>query len=147
MDGNYGAASNAERVSAAGQIGGAYLTSSLAEHSLSTENRRRQGRWLRLPSCFSWQGSLVVLDVKGEAFRATAGHRKAMGQDVYLFDPASESGRSYPDPFAAVQRTTAARFRQIAGMQTFYSRKSIRLAAALTTTPFGTPQAGRPSVR
>jgi type IV secretion system protein VirD4 len=68
-----------------------------------------------IPNCFAWQGSLVVLDIKGEAFRATAGHRKAMGQDVYLFDPASEAGRSHRwDPFAAVQLTSTARFRQIA---------------------------------
>jgi type IV secretion system protein VirD4 len=57
----------------------------------------------------------VVLDVKGEAFRATAGYRKDMGQEVYLFDPASETGRSHRwDPFAAVQRNSVSRFRQIA---------------------------------
>ena len=99
-----------------GKFGGAYLTSSLAEHLVfHARTGAGKGVGFCLPNCFAWQGSLVVLDVKGEAFRATAGHRKAMGQDVYLFDPASESGRSHRwDPFAAVQRTTAARFRQIA---------------------------------
>lgn len=70
-----------------------------------------------IPNCFTWQGSLVVLDVKGEAFRATAGHRAAMGQDVYLFEPASKGGRSHRwDPFAAVMRRSLDRFRQIARM-------------------------------
>lgn len=67
-----------------------------------------------IPNCFSWPGSLVVLDIKGEAFAATAGHRAAMGQDVFLLDPASSEGRSHRwDPFAAVQRKSTARFDQI----------------------------------
>jgi type IV secretion system protein VirD4 len=70
-----------------------------------------------IPNCFTWQGSLVVLDIKGEAFRATAGHRAAMGQDVYLLEPASKVGRSHRwDPFAAVARRSLDRFRQIARM-------------------------------
>lgn len=68
-----------------------------------------------IPNCFMWRGSLVVLDVKGEAFRATAGHRAAMGQDVYLFEPDAPSERSHRwDPFAGVQRNSTARFRQLA---------------------------------
>ena len=35
-----------------------------------------------IPNCFAWPGSLVVLDVKREAFIATAGHRAAIGQSV-----------------------------------------------------------------
>lgn len=70
-----------------------------------------------IPNCFGWKGSLVVLDIKGEAFRATAGHRFAMGQDVYLLDPASKTGRSHRwDPFAAVPRQSMERFRHIARM-------------------------------
>jgi len=70
-----------------------------------------------IPNCFTWQGSLVVLDIKGEAFRATAGHRAEMGQDVYLLEPASKVGRSHRwDPFAAVSRRSLERFRQIARM-------------------------------
>jgi type IV secretion system protein VirD4 len=67
-----------------------------------------------IPNCFAWRGSLVVLDIKGEAFRATAGHRVAMGQDVYLFEPDSLTERSHRwDPFSGVQRGSLARFRQI----------------------------------
>ena len=70
-----------------------------------------------IPNCFAWQGSLVVLDVKREAFIATAGHRAAMGQSVFLFDPAAEDGRSHRwDPFAAIRRESPERFDQIARM-------------------------------
>jgi type IV secretion system protein VirD4 len=70
-----------------------------------------------IPTCFMWQGSLVVLDIKGEVFRATAGHRLAMGQTVYLFEPDSPTERSHRwDPFSGVQRTSLARFRQISRM-------------------------------
>ena len=70
-----------------------------------------------IPNCFAWQGSLVVLDVKREAFNATAGHRAAMGQSVFLFDPAAEDGRSHRwDPFSAIRRELPERFDQIARM-------------------------------
>ena len=70
-----------------------------------------------IPNCFAWQGSLVVLDMKREAFNATAGHRAAMGQKVFLFDPAATDGRSHRwDPFAAIRRASPERFDQIARM-------------------------------
>ena len=71
-----------------------------------------------IPTCFTWPGSLVVLDVKREAFNATAGYRRTrMGQDVFLLDPAAQDGRSHRwDPFAAVQRSEPERFDQIARM-------------------------------
>jgi type IV secretion system protein VirD4 len=70
-----------------------------------------------IPNCFAWQGSLVVLDVKREAFNATAGHRIAMGQDVILFDPAADDGRSHRwDPFRIIRRESPERFDQIARM-------------------------------
>ena len=68
-----------------------------------------------IPNCFSWRGSLVVLDVKGEAFRATAGYRaRVLGQDVYLFDPAAENGRTHRwNPLEPVQRASVNRFDQV----------------------------------
>lgn len=71
-----------------------------------------------IPNCFTWKGSLVVLDIKGDAFRHTAGHRAiALGQDVYVLAPAHRSGRSHRwDPFASVRRNSIDRFRQIASM-------------------------------
>jgi type IV secretion system protein VirD4 len=68
-----------------------------------------------IPNCFSWRGSLVVLDVKGEAFRATAGYRsRVLKQDVYLFDPAAEDERTHRwNPLQPVQRESLGRFDQI----------------------------------
>jgi type IV secretion system protein VirD4 len=73
-----------------------------------------KGTGFVLPNAFAWPGSMVVLDVKGEVFEATAGHRKVMGQEIYRFDPAAADARSHRwDPFALVDRRSDARFRQI----------------------------------
>ena len=68
-----------------------------------------------IPNCFGWRGSLVVLDVKGEAFKATGGYRKhTLGHDVYLFDPAAENERTHRwNPLQPVQRDSTSRFDQI----------------------------------
>jgi type IV secretion system protein VirD4 len=57
-----------------------------------------KGTGFVLPNAFAWPGSMVVLDVKGEVFEATAGHRKVMGQEIYRFDPAAADGRSHHCP-------------------------------------------------
>lgn len=68
-----------------------------------------------IPNCFTWKGSLVVLDIKGEAWEETAGHRAKMGQDVYLFEPASASGRTHRwNPFSEVNRRSISQFKAIA---------------------------------
>ena len=99
-----------------GRTGGNYHLFNGTDHlALYARTGSGKGVSFVIPNIFAWAGSLVVLDIKGEAFRATAGHREAMGQEVYLFDPASETGRSHRwDPFAVVQRGSIARFRQIA---------------------------------
>lgn len=99
-----------------GKVNGQLLSLPGSEHvALHARTGSGKGVSFSIPNCFAWPGSLVVLDIKGEAFRATAGHRKRMGQDVYLFDPASVTARSHRwDPFAAVERSSDARFRQIA---------------------------------
>jgi type IV secretion system protein VirD4 len=70
---------------------------------------------MTMPNCFTWKGSLVVLDVKGEAFKHTAGYRAQMGQKVYLFDPASKEGRSHRwNPFSTIDRNSFTRHAEIA---------------------------------
>lgn len=68
-----------------------------------------------IPNCFTWRGSLVVLDIKGEAFRATAGFRKeVLGQEVYRFDPSDPDLRTHCwNPLDAISRTSIERFDQI----------------------------------
>lgn len=70
-----------------------------------------------IPNCFTWKGSLVVLDIKGDAFRQTAGHRVSMGQEVYVLAPAHVSRRSHMwDPFESVTRNSIDRFQQMANI-------------------------------
>lgn len=40
-----------------------------------------------VPTCLTFPGSMVVLDVKGEIFEKTSRHRKATGDDVFRFAP------------------------------------------------------------
>jgi type IV secretion system protein VirD4 len=40
-----------------------------------------------IPNLLTWQGSAVVLDVKGECYEASARHRAAAGDRVYRFAP------------------------------------------------------------
>ncbi|KHQ49936.1 type IV secretory system conjugative DNA transfer family protein [Mameliella alba] len=40
-----------------------------------------------IPNLLTWQGSAVVLDVKGECFEASARHRAAQGDAVFRFAP------------------------------------------------------------
>lgn len=70
-----------------------------------------------IPNAFRWPGSLVALDIKRELFETTAGWRRSQGQEVFLFDPAAEDGRSHRwNPFWQVDRTSPDRFDQIARM-------------------------------
>jgi type IV secretion system protein VirD4 len=68
-----------------------------------------------IPNAFSWPGSMVCLDIKGEMFQATAGYRSSvLEQAVYLLDPSSIDGRSHRwDPLAVVERQSINRFDQI----------------------------------
>jgi type IV secretion system protein VirD4 len=40
-----------------------------------------------IPNLLTWEGSAVVLDVKGENFEATARHRRKQGDKIYRFAP------------------------------------------------------------
>ncbi len=59
----------------------------------------RRGKGLLLVSnLLTWRGSAVVVDIKGENFQRTAGHRARMGQRILVLDPAGYGNRY--DPFA-----------------------------------------------
>ena len=47
-----------------------------------------------IPNLLNWPDSTVVLDVKKENWSRTAGFRASRGQDVFLFDPLDENGRT-----------------------------------------------------
>lgn len=47
------------------------------------------------PNAIAHRGSMIVTDLKGEIFKATAGHRKSAGSDVFLFAPGSDRTHRY----------------------------------------------------
>jgi type IV secretion system protein VirD4 len=96
-----------------------------------------------IPNAFEWPGSLVVLDIKGEAFQATAGYREAvLGQQVFCFNPAAESRHTHCwNPFQAITRDSDNRFDQIA-RQAFMLFPDVTTGTGSNAAEFWTP-AGR----
>lgn len=74
---------------------------------LSAPTRSGKGVGVVIPNLLHWPDSVVVLDIKGENHRVTAGYRAAHGQAVYAFSPFDEHARSHRwNPLSAV-RTSA----------------------------------------
>lgn len=70
-----------------------YLRHNGPEHVMAiAPTRSGKGVGLVLPTLLSWAKSVVVYDIKGEAWALTAGWRRSIGQSVLRFDPADESG-------------------------------------------------------
>jgi type IV secretion system protein VirD4 len=65
------------------------------EHVLvEAPTRAGKGVGIVIPNLLEWQESVVVLDIKQENWEITAGFRKSLGQDVFLFNPLSAEGRT-----------------------------------------------------
>ena len=62
---------------------------------LSAPTRSGKGVGVVIPNLLHWPDSVVVLDIKGENFDATAGYRAAHGQAVFAFSPFDEGARSH----------------------------------------------------
>ena len=66
------------------------------------------------PNALLWDGSMVVFDPKKDIYRLTAGIRAFCHQEVHLFDPLDQEGRTTRyNPFTYVKRGTAAAFDDI----------------------------------
>ena len=61
---------------------------------LAAPTRSGKGVGIVVPNLLSYQGSVVVLDIKQENFDLTSGWRKAQGQAVFLFNPFAEDLRT-----------------------------------------------------
>ena len=71
---------------------------------LSAPTRSGKGVGVVIPNLLNWPDSVVVLDIKGENYAATAGYRATHGQAVYAFSPFDEAGRSHRwNPLSAVR--------------------------------------------
>jgi type IV secretion system protein VirD4 len=99
-----------------GRDGAEILRQEGTEH-VALHARTRSGKTVgfTIPNLFEWPGSAIVLDIKGEVFKATAGHRaRNLGQAVYVFDPTNRRGRSHCwNALDAIDRTSIDRFDQI----------------------------------
>ncbi len=89
-----------------GRKGRRFLTFGGSEHVLiEAPTRSGKGTGIVIPNLLTWQGSVVVLDVKRENFDASAGFRARYGQDVFLFNPTDREGRTARyNPLAYIDR-------------------------------------------
>ena len=91
-----------------GVIGGKYLRRSDDRHHLVIgPTRSGKGAGYVIPNALMHQGSMIVTDLKGEVYAATAGYRKSQGNQVFLFSPgAAETHRYNPLDFVRQDRGT-----------------------------------------
>ena len=90
-----------------GRKGRRFLIFGGSEHVLvEAPTRSGKGTGIVIPNLLTWQGSVVVLDVKGENFDASAGFRAKYGQQVFLFNPTDRAGRTARyNPLAYIDRS------------------------------------------
>ncbi|MGU7811653.1 type IV secretory system conjugative DNA transfer family protein [Burkholderia sp. AW49-1] len=70
---------------------------------LAAPARSGKGVGVVIPNLLTFPDSVVALDIKQENYAATAGFRRAHGQDVYLFNPFAEDGRTHRyNPLSAI---------------------------------------------
>ena len=65
--------------------------------------RSGKGRGFVIPNLLAWQGSAIVLDIKHENFRETAGARRSAGDEVFMVAPGSARSHCY-NPLDFVRR-------------------------------------------
>lgn len=90
-----------------GRRGGRFLIFGGSEHVLiEAPTRSGKGTGIVIPNLLTWQGSVVVLDVKRENYDASAGFRAKYGQRVFLFNPTDREGRTARyNPLAYIDRS------------------------------------------
>ncbi|RWA81730.1 type IV secretory system conjugative DNA transfer family protein [Mesorhizobium sp.] len=64
-------------------------------HLVIGPTRSGKGAGYVVPNALTYEGSMVVTDLKGEIFKSTAGHRKSRGNQVFLFAPGSARTHRY----------------------------------------------------
>jgi type IV secretion system protein VirD4 len=79
-----------------GHVNGKYLYFSGQQFALlAAPTRSGKGVGIVIPNLLTYNGSMVVLDIKQENFDLTSGFRQKHGQEVFLFNPFAEDGRSH----------------------------------------------------
>lgn len=62
---------------------------------LAAPTRSGKGIGIVIPNLLEYGESMVVLDIKQENFDLTSGWRQSQGQEVFLFNPFAEDGRTH----------------------------------------------------
>jgi len=79
-----------------GRLNGVTLVSNDPGHLLIVgPTRSGKGVSFVIPNGLSWLGSMVVLDIKSENFKAVGAARAAMGDAVFVFAPGSSASHRY----------------------------------------------------
>ena len=78
-------------------------------HLVLAGTRAGKGTRAIIPAILDWQGPVAVLDIKGEAARACARHRRERGQEVHVLDPFGVTGIASAsfNPLDAIRRDSA----------------------------------------
>jgi type IV secretion system protein VirD4 len=63
--------------------------------ALAAPTRSGKGVSIVIPNLLNYPDSVVVLDLKQENYDITSAYRKRYGQEVYLFNPFAEDGRTH----------------------------------------------------
>lgn len=95
-----------------GAKGGRYLSFGGSEHVIGyAPTRSGKGVGLVIPNLLNWPDSVVCLDIKRENWERTGGFRASHGQEVHLFDPLDERGRTAQyNPLSYVRRDAIDRY-------------------------------------
>lgn len=96
-----------------GKYKGRYLMDDGQTHVLvAAPTGSGKGVGVVIPNLLNWNGSAVVLDIKGENYNLTSGFRKKHGQRIYVFSPFSENSHRF-NPFDAINPNPRQRFNDI----------------------------------
>jgi Type IV secretory pathway, VirD4 components len=84
---------------------------------LAAPTRSGKGVGVVIPNLLDYQESMVVLDIKQENFDLTSGWRASQGQEVFLFNPFAEDGRTHRwNPLTYVSPNPAQRVSDLAAI-------------------------------
>ena len=96
-----------------GKYKGKYLMDDGQTHVLvSAPTGSGKGVGVVIPNLLNWNGSAVVLDIKGENYTLTSGFRQKHGQNIYVFSPFAENSHRF-NPFDAINPDPRKRFNDI----------------------------------
>ena len=96
-----------------GSLRGKYLIDNGQTHVLvAAPTGSGKGVGIVIPNLLNWNGSAVVLDIKGENFELTSGFRAKHGQKIIKFAPFSDRSHRF-NPFDAINPDPRHRFNDI----------------------------------